>query len=121
MARALQHHLDAGAHRVVLAGSDAPTLPSPLLIDALAALVQSDVSFVPAADGGYVAVAARRAAPSMFEGARMSSEHTLAESLAACERVGLSASVVGPWYDVDVPRDLARLIEGAEPIHQLIA
>lgn len=93
----------ARAERVVLIGTDVPTLPPRIVAAACRALDRHEVAFAPSEDGGYVLVAAR-VAP-RFDGVRWSSPHTLRDSLRACP----GAVCVEPWYDVDTPEDLERL------------
>jgi len=105
--------LDAGvaSHGAALIiGSDAPTLPLALLRAARAALDRADLVLAPSADGGYVLIGARvPVAPVLFEGARFSTRHALADTLAGAARLGLTALCVAPWYDVDTPDDLRLL------------
>ncbi|MCL6506193.1 MAG: DUF2064 domain-containing protein [Bryobacteraceae bacterium] len=69
----------------------------------------ADVALGPADDGGFYAIAMRRADPHMFHGVRWSGPETLAETVRAIERCGLSVELGPPWYDVDTVQDLARL------------
>jgi hypothetical protein len=105
---ALEDAIGAGKLGLVV-GSDAPSIGTRPLVDALAGLSHHDVAFVPAADGGFAAVAARRTAREMFTGVRMSSSHTLQDSLRACARAGLSCALTSPCFDVDEARDLWTL------------
>lgn len=96
--------------RALIVGSDAPTLPLALLSAACAALDDVDLVFCPTADGGYVLLGARIAPPPpLFDGVRFSTRHALADTLAGAARLGLSATVIAPWYDVDTPDDLRLL------------
>ena len=74
--------------RVLVLGSDAPTLPPRLLLAALRALERADVVLGPTADGGYCLVGVR--------GARAREQ-------------GRTAALLPPWYDVDTPEDLRLL------------
>jgi rSAM/selenodomain-associated transferase 1 len=99
--------LSAGRPQVVIVGSDSPDLP----LEHIRALLGSaaDVALGPADDGGFYAIAMRRADPHMFHGVRWSGPETLAETVRAIERCGLSVELGPPWYDVDTVQDLARL------------
>lgn len=90
-------------------GSDAPTLPVSLLLQAAEALGDADVVLGPASDGGYTLIGTRRPAAAMFEGVRFSTRHALADTQAACRAAGLTVARVSTWYDVDTPRDLGLL------------
>ena len=64
MIHALQLGLDSGYERVMIIGSDAPTLPAAHVSALLAA--DADITFGPAEDGGFYAISARRVHPAMF-------------------------------------------------------
>ena len=93
----------------LLLGSDSPTVPDAHLIAMLE--TTADVTLAPADDGGYWAIAARRTHPDMFAGVRWSTEHTLADTVAACQAAGLTVALGPAWFDVDEAPDLARIAE----------
>jgi len=116
MLHALSTGLAEGRDQVCIVGSDAPTLPSAYLRTLLAS--PADVALGPCEDGGYYAIACRRAHPEMFRGVAWSSAATLAQTEEAAERCGLSVARGPAWYDVDLPEDLLRLRrEGTLPAH----
>ena len=102
-----------GARRVLLVGSDSPTLPESLLEACLAATAESTVSLVDADDGGFVAMAAPRTAaerlPAVFRGVEWSTERTGAQVAAGARAAGLAVRSAGAWYDVDDGAGLERL------------
>ena len=109
MAAALDVGVASHGAALVL-GSDAPTLPLALLRAARVALDRADLVLAPSADGGYVLIGARvPVPPALFDDARFSTRHALADTLAGAARCGLSALCVAPWYDVDTPDDLRLL------------
>jgi glycosyltransferase A (GT-A) superfamily protein (DUF2064 family)/mannose-6-phosphate isomerase-like protein (cupin superfamily) len=93
----------------VAVGADSPTLPRGHFERLRAALDEADAAFVPAGDGGFVALGLRRCPPAAFAGVRWSSPHAhrdLSERLVAR---GLAVRDVDAWFDVDHPADLDRL------------
>ena len=94
---AIQHGVDLGARmlncmkelslcghdRILLLGSDSPTLPIAHVEQAFLALDRTDTVLGPTADGGYYAVGCRRPDTRMFAGVTWSSEDTLRETEAA--------------------------------------
>jgi hypothetical protein len=89
-------------------GADSPALDQPTLEAAAAALGPADVVLVPAADGGVVAMGARRRWPPLA-GLPWSTER-LADALeAACRADGLGVVRTGHGTDVDTVGDLAAL------------
>ena len=93
--------------RVVIIGSDAPTLPVGLIVAAFDSLADVPMVLGPTSDGGYYAIgAAHRARPS-FEGVRWSTSATFNDTKKA--NAGLRVAVTSPWYDIDEPGDLHLL------------
>jgi rSAM/selenodomain-associated transferase 1 len=125
MARALAARLRAGDRAALLIGTDLPALPDGHLAAAAALLERHALVLCPAADGGYYAVGAARAAlprwpevcERIFAGIAWGGPSVLRATLV---RAGDLDVALGPaWYDVDGPRDLGplvrHLVSGAEP------
>ena len=103
----------AGCERVVLLGSDSPSLPASFIDEALERLIAADVVIGPSADGGYYLIGLRgdalpAAAPVVFHGIEWSTGRVLEQTLKALPRA-LRLSLMPPWYDVDVPEEAALL------------
>jgi rSAM/selenodomain-associated transferase 1 len=94
-----------GATRVVLIGSDSPTLDPSLVIGAFLCLEQKDVVLGPATDGGYYLVGCRPPVPPIFEGVAWGTPLVLGQTLDRLRDSGRSLAVLPPWYDVDTPDD----------------
>jgi uncharacterized protein len=101
--------LGRGHTRIVVFGSDSPTLPPSYLEEALARLVEIDIVLGPAEDGGYYLIGARKVFPGMLAGVSWGTPRTLEETLLAIERAGARTALLPRWYDVDVPADLRRV------------
>lgn len=100
-----------GASRVVLIGSDSPTLDPSLVLGAFLCLEQKDVVLGPATDGGYYLVGCRPPVPPIFEGIAWSTPLVLGQTLDLLRVCGRSLAVLPPWYDVDTP-DHWRVLAG---------
>jgi len=118
MHRALAHALaatppgsDAAPPRVLLMGTDAPALRSPVLRAALQALDTADAVFVPALDGGYVLVGLRRPAPMLFEGMTWSTAQVMQHTRERAAAAGLCVVELAPLPDIDEPADLVHVPE----------
>lgn len=98
-----------GAARVVLIGSDSPTLDPSVVISAFLCLESRDVVLGPAADGGYYLIGCRRAAPPVFDGVDWGTPRVLSQTVDRLRDTGLSLAVLPPWYDVDTPDDWQTL------------
>jgi uncharacterized protein len=109
LAHAFERHLAEKFDRVVLIGSDNPTLPRGPIDQACDALDEHDLAIGPTMDGGYYLIGMRAAHPSLFEGITWSTPRVYGQTLAQAKRLGLRVHAVGEWYDVDEPRDLERL------------
>jgi rSAM/selenodomain-associated transferase 1 len=109
LAFAFERHLGAGFERVVLIGSDNPTLPPEPLEEAFAALETHDLSIGPSADGGYYLIGLRQAHLSLFRGIDWSTPRVHAQTLARARALNLREHTLAEWYDVDTPDDLERL------------
>jgi rSAM/selenodomain-associated transferase 1 len=92
-----------GAGRVVVIGSDSPTLDPSHVVSAFLCLEHKDVVLGPATDGGYYLVGARVPVPELFHDIPWSTPAVLARSVAALRASGHSLALLPPWYDVDTP------------------
>ncbi len=102
--RALQTH-DAAA----IVGADCPAVTAKHINAAFAALDNNDVVLIPAEDGGYVLIAAKRTDTSMFDGIDWGTDTVLAQQHTALARTNLTVTTLETLWDVDRPEDLARL------------
>lgn len=117
MHHAIAQELRAAA-AVVLIGTDSPTLPGAYLERAGACLQagEGDVVLGPAIDGGYYLIGARGEVPELFApGIAWSTDRVLTETLRrlralVASRPGFGVRLLPPFYDVDTPADLARLV-----------
>ena len=93
--------------RVVIIGSDMPTLPIELIGAAFDSLERSAWMLGPAHDGGYYAIGASQRVRPSFEGVRWSSRNALEDTVKA--NAPRQPAMLPPWYDIDEPDDLAVL------------
>lgn len=103
-----------GFEKVVLIGSDLPTLPPAHVSRAIDRVSPGRVVLGPSADGGYylIALAAPPAGmpvPDLFSRIRWSTAAALADTRAAAGRAGVGVVLVPGWHDVDDAAGLARL------------
>jgi rSAM/selenodomain-associated transferase 1 len=93
--------------KVVIIGTDSPTMPIALIERALRTLDRAEIVFGPSEDGGYYLLGQRRLHPEIFAGITWGSGDVLAATLERIPRVPVA--MLPPWYDVDRPSDLERL------------
>lgn len=104
-----------GGGCAVLVGTDSPSLPHGLVTDCLAAAAHHGAAMVPAADGGFVALALTRGSVQrcgldwLDSDIAWSTERAAADTWRAAQDRGLDVATVAPWYDVDTAADLDRL------------
>ena len=93
--------------RVVIIGSDAPTIPVGLIGTAFDALKHAPLALGPANDGGYCAIGASQSIRPSFERVRWSTAHALQDTVRA--NPDRDVATITPWYDIDEPNDLEVL------------
>lgn len=98
------------AQRVVLIGSDAPTITTALLQTAFDALLNNDLVLGPSEDGGYYLIGLSRPMPSLFQGIPWSSPQVWQRTIQQASRLGLQASELPALYDVDYIEDWERFL-----------
>jgi len=108
-----QHHAirraaEAGFGKVVIIGSDCPTIAASDIETALRALDDADVVIGPAEDGGYYLIGTRRPTRSLFESISWSTEEVLRQTTARVEQAGLTLELLDVKSDIDSYEDLER-------------
>ena len=101
--------LAGGAEKVVIIGTDSPTLPRGFVDEAFQQLSEADVVFGPTKDGGYYLIGAARRVPPVFDDIQWSSEHVLAQTAERLEENKYTWCKLPQWYDVDELNDLICL------------
>lgn len=108
MDSALQAAFERGARRVLLRGSDTPTLSQEHLEEALSALEAHEFVVSPGLDGGYGLVGFSSFRPGLLD-VPMSTGTVCEETLARARAWGVRGASVSPCFDLDSWEDLAEL------------
>mgnify|MGYP000610008057 CR=1 FL=1 len=108
MANAFARSFELGMDKVVLIGTDCPTLQSQHLNEAFEALTHSDLVLGPATDGGYYLIGMKRRADYLFEGISWSTSQVLTETLNVASQHGLTTTLLQELNDIDTPEDWER-------------
>lgn len=96
-------NFEEGANRVVVVGSDSPTVPVDFISQSFEMLNAHDVVIGPAMDGGYYLIGGTPAMPEIFSGISWGTHAVLRETL---DRLGhAKLAILPPWYDVDTLAD----------------
>lgn len=106
-----QERLTVADERVVIIGSDSPTLPAEYVERAFELLDDADCVLGPTADGGYYLVGMRGRPLPIFEGISWSTSSVLDETVTRIADLKADLALLPPWYDVDTPEDL-RMLRG---------
>lgn len=102
--------LHSGFHSVIVMNSDGPSLPVDYLDKAVQELKKSDVVLGPCEDGGYYLIGLHEPKFELFQDIDWSTDRVALQTLANADRAGMRTYLLPPWYDVDTPKDLHRLI-----------
>lgn len=111
LARAIADVFALGYRRVLVIGTDLPTLPASAFGDAEQLLAAHDVVLGPALDGGYYLIGLRKPAPELFAGLPWSTDRVLALTKQKAAALGLSTGLLPVRRDIDTVEDLKALIE----------
>ncbi|TXD37793.1 glycosyltransferase [Lujinxingia vulgaris] len=117
MRRAVEGARARGAGRVVIVGTDSPTLSREHLELAFDVLGRRQVVWGPSFDGGYYLVGVNtedkpgggHAERVIFEDVSWSTASVLSESWERASEAGLLSDLLGFWYDVDTFEDVKML------------
>ncbi len=105
----------AGYERLVIIGTDHPTLPSAYIDQAFDALpAPPSISIGPSDDGGFYLLGMNDFYPELFHDMRYSHDEVFAETLERARLTQAQLTILPPWYDVDTPDSLQRLISDLE-------
>ena len=106
MRRAMARSFDKGYRRVVVIGTDCPSIKRDDLMAAFTSLGNVDVVVGPSADGGYWLIGLRRM-QHVFEGIEWGGARVLEQTVRRAQGRGLSVRQLQVRHDVDEPKDLA--------------
>ncbi len=110
MQRFLDEHIRGAGDRVVVIGSDSPTLPRGYVEQAFVALDGADCVIGPATDGGFYLIGMSGRAWPLFPGVEWSTSRVLDQTVQRAHDCGARLAVLPAWYDVDTPDDLRMLV-----------
>lgn len=110
MRRAIEAQQERGAQRVVLVGSDSPTVARSDVDRAFALLTAHDVVLGPTADGGYWLLGVAGAVPPLFDGIAWSTPRVWPQTIRRLRDRGLRWTQLERRGDVDRLPDLVRLL-----------
>ncbi len=104
-----EQHINRDDDRVVVIGSDSPTLPREHVERAFDDLARADCILGPATDGGYYLIGMRGRVWPTFSTIEWSGCRVLEQTVNLLARAGATLALLPVWYDVDTPADLQLL------------
>ncbi|MBI5098064.1 MAG: TIGR04282 family arsenosugar biosynthesis glycosyltransferase [Nitrospirae bacterium] len=107
---AFSDYLKKGYSKIVLIGSDSPTIPMSYIKKAFAALDKHDFVLGPCCDGGlYLIGASKKIVPDIFLDISWDSSKVLNKTLDNIEHLDIKLFLLPFWYDVDTINELKFL------------
>lgn len=111
---ATQWAAEKGYPKILIVGSDSPTLPLSSVSQAIVTLDSRDIVLGPSVDGGYYllgfsAAHLAKTVPFVFEEIAWSTESVFRQTVARVRSIGATLGLLPPWYDVDTPADVTFL------------
>ena len=98
--------------KIVLVGTDCPSLTAQRIQAAVHQLDQHDVVMIPASDGGYVLLGFKHADESLFSNITWSVDSVAAVTQQRIAALGWTLAILEPLHDIDDPDDLQHLPSG---------
>lgn len=99
----------AAFERLVIIGSDAPTLPAEYVQSAFEELWSHDLVLGPADDGGYYLLGLKKSEANFFQDVPWSTPRALEVTYQNALRCDKRMAFLPRWYDIDTIDDLQRL------------
>jgi hypothetical protein len=103
---AFQQGFQAGLRRIVIIGSDCPSIEPQQILHALQRLQHHDVVIGPATDGGYYLIGLRQVMPELFQDIAWGTDTVFQQTVAAAQQLQRTVSYLEPLTDIDRPEDL---------------
>ncbi len=107
MRRAFEGRFADGYRRVVIIGSDSPSLPKEYIEKAFQST--ADLILGPSTDGGYYLIGMTGQTADVFSQVAWSTDSVLADTLKTVESADISLDLLPVWYDVDEIEELRFL------------
>ncbi len=109
MKNAFKQSFAEGAERVVIIGTDSPTLPVSYIQKAFDVLKKIPVVIGPTFDGGYYLIGLSKQNDDIFDGVEWGTSRVFGQTLTRIKSLDTQVYILPPWYDVDTSEDLEFL------------
>ena len=118
MSEAFRELKQRGFRKILIIGSDLPTLPISHLRQAFRLLLRYKIVVGPSLDGGYYLIGISQHVPPIFDGIPWSTEQVFVMTMEKILEAKLSCGLLPFWYDVDRPEDLRFLSQHLRLLRQ---
>ena len=98
-----------GVQRIVIIGSDTPTLPKGYILEAFLRLKDNDLVLGPSEDGGYYLIGLKVPRYSLFEDIDWSSDKVLRQTINQAKIAEQRVYFLNKWQDIDTVESLTQL------------
>ncbi len=100
-----------GYEKIIITGSDSPTLPLAYISQAVEALDTCDIVVGPSVDGGYYLIgfsnqSLTAVVPTIYERIAWSTKNVLQQTVEHIHSINAKLNLLPVWYDVDTSEDL---------------
>ena len=109
MHHAIAECLHQGYEKVVLVGSDIPTLDVDTVLQAFSCLSECDVVIGPTDDGGYYLIGMKSSHTRLFENIYWSTDQVLQQSIQQARKLELQIKQLKVLFDIDTHHDVEKL------------
>ena len=111
---ATQWAAEQGYTKILIVGSDSPTLPVSYISEAITLLDARNIVIGPSVDGGYYLIGfavenLTTIVPLVFSEIVWSTADVLQQTITRIQSTGATFGLLPPWYDIDNAEDLAFL------------
>lgn len=105
MKHAFEDSFKNGCNKMVLIGSDCPTLTSKIMEEAFAKLDENDVVFGPSEDGGYYLIGMSSYKPEVLEDIDWSTERVMEQTVLRAQETEIKLAKLQVLNDIDNEHD----------------
>lgn len=109
MNHAMAWGFSMGFEKILLIGSDTPTLPERFIQEGIDRLDSHPWVIGPSLDGGYYLIGSKAPLPALFKGIRWGTDEVLPKTLEKLDGQKIPYHLLPFWYDIDHPKDLVFL------------
>ncbi len=118
MDRAFQSLFSKGYEKIVLIGSDLPSIPVDIISQALQGLANKDCVIGPSKDGGYYLIALNRPLSLLFENLPWSTFEVFKKTIEILDKKELTYTVLPELEDIDTYKELISFYQSQKKINK---